>query len=171
VYKNGKTSDFNGNLCIFKRSKRNIMKTSIIQLYNRELDKLASEIEHYQHEASLWKVAPQVSNCGGNLCLHLIGNLHHFIGRHIGNTGYIRKRDEEFSTKNTPKATLLSEISIVKQTVITSLENFPVEKLHENYAIEKNGEIVTNDFMLLHLLTHLSYHIGQINYHRRLLDF
>ncbi len=145
------------------------MKTSIIHLYARELDKLTSEIEQYQHEASLWKVTPQISNSGGNLCLHLIGNLHHFIGKYIGNTDYIRKRDEEFSTKDVPKTTLLSEISTVKQTVIASLENFPIEKLSENYAIEKNGEIVSNDFMLLHLLAHLSYHIGQINYHRRLL--
>jgi len=146
------------------------MKTSIIQLYSRELDTLASEIEQYQHEVSLWKVTPQISNCGGNLCLHLIGNLHHFIGKYIGNTDYIRKRDLEFSTKDVPKTTLLSEISTVKHTVISSLENFPADQFHENYAIEKNGEIVTNELMLLHLLTHLSYHIGQINYHRRLLD-
>lgn len=145
------------------------MKTSIIHLYTRELDKLAAEIEQYKDETSLWKVTPQISNSGGNLCLHLIGNLHHFIGKYIGNTDYIRQRDLEFSTKNVPKTALLAEISIVKQTVITSLENFPADQLHENYAIEKNGEIVTHNFMLLHLLTHLNYHLGQINYHRRLL--
>lgn len=146
------------------------MKTSIIQLYSRELDRLASEIEQYQHEASLWKLDKNISNCGGNLCLHLIGNLHHFIGRHIGNTDYIRKREAEFATKDVPKAILLSEIETVKQTVITALTNLPEEKFQENYAIEKNGEIVTNNHMFLHLFWHLSYHIGQINYHRRLLD-
>lgn len=146
------------------------MKTSIIQLYNRELDRLASEIENYQHETSLWKVAENISNCGGNLCLHLIGNLHHFIGRQIGNTDYIRKRDEEFSTKDIPKTTLLSEIENVKQTVMTALNNLPKEKFQENYALEINGKTVTNEFMVLHLFWHLSYHVGQINYHRRLLD-
>lgn len=146
------------------------MKTSIIQLYARELDRLASEIEHYTHEASLWIVDKNISNSGGNLCLHLIGNLNHFIGKHIGNIVYTRKREAEFGTKDIPKEIVLSEIEAVKQTVITSLKNFPEEKFQENYAIEKNGEIVTNEFMVLHLFWHLSYHIGQISYHRRLLD-
>lgn len=146
------------------------MKTSIIQLYSRELDRLTSEISQYQHETSLWKITPQISNAGGSLCIHLIGNLHHFIGKHIGNSDYTRNREAEFTTKDVPKETLLSEISIVKEVVNNSLENLDTSKLKENFAIEKNGEIVTNEFMLLHLFWHLSYHIGQINYHRRLLD-
>ena len=146
------------------------MKTSIIQLYSRELNRLASEIENYQHETSLWKTTPTISNCAGNLCLHLVGNLHHFIGKHIGNIEYVRNREAEFATKNVPKTRLLSEIATVKQTVITALNKLPKEQFQENYSIEKNGEIVTNEFMLLHLFWHLSYHVGQINYHRRLLD-
>jgi uncharacterized damage-inducible protein DinB len=146
------------------------MKTSITQLFDREIDRLSSEIELYQNEASLWKVTGYISNCAGNLCLHLIGNLNHFIGSIIGNTGYVRQRDLEFSTKDVPKATLLSEVAKVKEIVVTTLKNFPEEKLKENYPIEKNGETLTNEFMLLHLFWHLTYHIGQINYHRRLLD-
>jgi uncharacterized damage-inducible protein DinB len=146
------------------------MKTSLIQLYAREIDRLASEIQQYQDETSLWKVSENISNCAGNLCLHLVGNLNHFIGRYIGNTDYVRQRDLEFSTKDVPKATLLSEVAKVKEIVVTALENFPEEKLPENYPIEKNGETLTNEFMLLHLFWHLSYHVGQINYHRRLLD-
>ncbi len=146
------------------------MKTTIISFYSRELDRLSSEIEQYQHESSLWKVTEGITNSGGNLCLHLIGNLHHFIGKHLGNTDYIRQREAEFSTKDTPKATLVSEIAIVKQTVATALTNLSEEKFKENYPIEKNGETVTIEYMLLHLFWHLNYHIGQINYHRRLLD-
>ncbi|WP_298424877.1 DUF1572 family protein [uncultured Kordia sp.] len=146
------------------------MKATIIQLYNRELDRLATEVEQYQYEASLWKLTENISNSGGNLCLHLIGNLNHFIGKHLGNTNYIRQREAEFTTKDVPKKTLLSEVETVKQIVFTALTNLPEGKLTENYPIEKNGEILTNEYMLLHLLWHLSYHTGQINYHRRLLD-
>lgn len=170
MYKNDKATDFNSKLCIFKSSKQNFIKTSIIQLYSRELDQLASEIAQYSQEASLWKLDKNISNSGGNLCLHLIGNLHHFIGKHIGDIDYIRKREAEFATKNLLKATLLSENGTVKQTVITSLESLDETQFQENFAIEKNGEIVTNEFMLLHLFWYLSYHLGQINYHRRLLD-
>lgn len=145
------------------------MKTSIIKLYSREIDRLTSEIEQYQNEASLWIVTENISNCAGNLCLHLIGNLNHFIGRHMGNTDYVRQREAEFNTKDVPKATLLTEIANVKEIVITALTNFSEEKLQEKYPIEKNGEIPSYELMLLHLLWHLSYHTGQINYHRRLL--
>ncbi|MBC8753708.1 DUF1572 family protein [Kordia sp. YSTF-M3] len=145
------------------------MKTSITKLFIREIDRLTSEIEQYKDETSLWKVTDTISNCAGNLSLHLIGNLNHFIGKHIGNTDYVRQRDLEFSTKNVPKATLLAEIANVKEIVITALMNFPEEKLQEKYPIEKNGEIPSYELMLLHLLWHLSYHTGQINYHRRLL--
>lgn len=146
------------------------MKTSIIKVFDREIDRLTSEIEQYQNETSLWKVTENISNSAGNLCLHLIGNLNHFIGNIIGNTGYIRQRDAEFNTQDVPKSTLLSEITNVKQIVATALTNLPEEKLQENYPIEKDGIIPSYELMLLHLLWHLSYHIGQINYHRRLLD-
>ncbi|PTX61935.1 uncharacterized protein DUF1572 [Kordia periserrulae] len=146
------------------------MKASLIKLFDREIDRLHYEIEQYKDETALWKVEKNISNCSGNLCLHLIGNLNHFIGNIIGNTGYIRQRDLEFSTKNTPKATLLQEVSSVKEVVITALSNFPEEKLQDDYPIEKDGEKPTYELMLLHLLWHLSYHVGQINYHRRLLD-
>ncbi|MFK7748664.1 MAG: DUF1572 family protein [Kordia sp.] len=145
------------------------MKTSITKLFIREIDRLTSEIEQYKDETSLWKVTDTISNCAGNLCLHLIGNLNHFIGKHLGNTEYVRQRDLEFNTKDVPKATLLKEIADVKKIVITALQNFPEEKLQEKYPIEKNGEIPSYELMLLHLLWHLSYHVGQINYHRRLL--
>ncbi|KAB8155314.1 DUF1572 domain-containing protein [Kordia sp. TARA_039_SRF] len=146
------------------------MKTSLIKLFDREIDRLYHEIEQYQEETALWIVTKNISNCSGNLCLHLIGNLNHFIGHHIGNTNYVRQRDLEFSTKNTPKATLLQEISNVKEVVITALSNLSEEKLQEAYPIEKDGVVPSHELMLLHLLWHLSYHVGQINYHRRLLD-
>jgi len=146
------------------------MKTAIIQLYSREIDRLASEIEQYKEETSLWKLTDNISNCAGNLCLHLVGNLNHFIGRYIGNIDYVRQRDAEFNTKDVPKATLVSEVNKLKEVVLTALKNFPDGQLKKNYPIEKNGEVLTNEFMLLHLLWHLSYHVGQINYHRRLLD-
>lgn len=181
MYKNGKATDFRQFSPIFYcrsytlivllvHQKTQAMKTSMIQLYEREIDRLTTEIELYQSDVSLWKSTETISNSGGNLCLHLIGNLNHFIGRHIGNNDYVRKREEEFESKNIPRPTLLILIENVKKIVITTLQNFPEEKLKENYPIEKNGEVLTNEFMLLHLFWHLSYHVGQINYHRRLLD-
>ncbi len=146
------------------------MKTSITKIFAREIDRLSSEIEQYQKETSLWIVTDTIANSAGTLCLHLIGNLNHFIGKHLGNTDYVRQRDLEFSMRNVPKETLLAEIASVKEIVLTAFANFPEEKLQEDYPIEKDGIIPSYELMLLHLLWHLSYHVGQINYHRRLLD-
>ena len=45
------------------------------------------------------KLESDISNSGGNLALHLIGNINHFFGANLGGTGFVRKRDLEFSNK------------------------------------------------------------------------
>ena len=72
-------------------------------LYSRDLNRLKVEIEFYQKEESLWKIDKNISNSGGNLCLHLVGNLNTYIGAELGKTGYVRQRDLEFSLKDIPK--------------------------------------------------------------------
>jgi len=53
---------------------------SLKELFRRDLQKLKQEIELYEKDSNLWKVESSIKNSGGNLCLHLIGNLNTFIG-------------------------------------------------------------------------------------------
>ncbi|HCM34956.1 MAG TPA: DinB superfamily protein [Chryseobacterium sp.] len=146
------------------------MIESLRSLYNRDLNKLKAEIEAYQYEENLWKTDKNISNSGGNLCLHLVGNLSHFIGAQLGNTGYVRHRELEFSLKDIPKAELIEKIEATTIIVDSVLSQLPEEALKEEYPLVVFEDKMTTDFFLIHLIAHLDYHLGQINYHRRLLD-
>ncbi|MBF7091325.1 DinB family protein [Flavobacterium sp. ALJ2] len=139
-------------------------------LFNRDLNKLKLEIESYQNEAKIWSVEEQILNSAGNLCLHLIGNLNTYIGAALGNSSYIRHRELEFSLKNIPRSELITKIEETIRGVNAALSNLSEEDLeHEFPIIVFQGKDSTG-FILTHLTTHLAYHLGQINYHRRLLD-
>ncbi len=147
------------------------MLTAILtQLFERDLQKLATEIGLYKDEDKLWLVKPGISNSAGNLCLHLVGNLNHFIGATLGHTGYVRHRDDEFSLKNIPRQDLLLNIENTRLIVKEVLSNLLEATLQEDFPLEIFGKKDSTEFILVHLATHLTYHLGQINYHRRLLD-
>jgi uncharacterized damage-inducible protein DinB len=100
----------------------------------------------------------------------LIGNLNHFIGTTLGETGFVRDRENEFSAKNETRQNLTNEIEKTIETVKNSLNKLSDDAFDKNFPAEKHGKVVKMDFMLLHLLTHFNYHLGQINYHRRLIQ-
>ncbi|WP_206531515.1 DinB family protein [Flavobacterium sp. Sr18] len=140
------------------------------KLFNRDLNMLKFEIESYQNETNLWKIESNISNSAGNLCLHLIGNLNTYIGAQFGKTGYIRNRTLEFSLKDIPKTELLSKIEATRIAVNNALNGISEEDLNTEYPLLVFENKTSTEFMFIHLTTHLAYHLGQINYHRRLLD-
>lgn len=147
------------------------MLIEILQsLFERDLNKLKTEIELYNDEKNLWLLEKDIANTAGNLCLHLVGNLNAFIGATLGNTGYVRHRDLEFSTKDVSKKELIEKIDATIGVVRQSLEGVTATQLAAEYPIIVFKEKVTTALFLVHLATHLNYHLGQINYHRRLLD-
>lgn len=146
-----------------------MLNATLIQLYTRDLEKLKAEIEQYSNEADLWKTSGEITNSGGNLTLHLIGNLKHFIGAVLGGSGFVRDRDAEFSKGGVSRNELLKEIDAASSIVKSTLEKLTDEDLAKIYPIEVFSQPLTTEFFLIHLTTHLSYHLGQINYHRRLL--
>lgn len=139
-------------------------------LFKRDLLKLRSEIEAYQTEAQIWKIEQNIANSAGNLCLHLIGNLNSYIGKEIGKTGYVRNRDLEFSLKNVPKKELLAKIDETILVIEQSLDKLNETDLASEFPIQIFDRKTTIEYTLVHLITHLNYHLGQINYHRRLID-
>lgn len=139
-------------------------------LFNRDLHKLKQEIELYQNENNLWKIEKGISNSAGNLCLHLIGNLNNFIGSELGKTNYSRNRPLEFSLKHIPKTELIVKIEETILVLNKTLAIVTPEILQQEYPILVFESKTTTEFFLVHLSTHLAYHLGQINYHRRLLD-
>lgn len=146
-----------------------ITKT-LIKLFTRDLYKLKIEIESYSNERNLWLVEKGITNSAGNLCLHLVGNLNAFIGAQLGNTNYIRQRDLEFSNKDVPRSELLKMVDDTIAVVENTLGKLKEQDLEKEYPLLVFKEKTTTEYFLMHLVTHLTYHLGQINYHRRLLS-
>ena len=142
---------------------------SLIEIFGRDLNLLRKEISEYQDESRLWVIDKEINNSGGNLCLHLTGNLNHFIGAILGKTGYERNRPLEFSDNNVPRSKLLEDIDSTNLMIKEILNTLSSDDLAQTYPIEVFDKPMTVEFFLIHLATHLNYHLGQVNYHRRLL--
>ncbi len=147
-----------------------MLKETLVLLFDRDLKRLKVEIESYSNEGDLWQVEKGIANAAGNLCLHLIGNLNWFIGAQLGDTGYVRDRPLEFSATNVPRVDMLSEIDKTLSMLETTILKLTNEQLEADYPRVVFKEKTSTYFFLIHLSTHLTYHLGQINYHRRLLN-
>ena len=134
------------------------------------LNSLKDEISLYKDPGKIWLLSGSISNTPGNLCLHICGNLNHFFGAVIGNTGYIRERDQEFSKRNLSREELFGAIDETKIMIGKIFDDLTQDDINKIYPINKFGENVTYGFIFSRLVSHLSYHLGQINYHRRLTD-
>ena len=146
------------------------MIDTLIKLFTRDLEKLASEISTFKKEDNLWRIEGDIKNTAGNLCLHLTGNLNHFIGAVIGNTGYVRHREAEFTDKDIPRPEMIRSIHKTKLAVSDTLKKMDTQLLTLHYPIDVFGEKMTYVYFLIHLESHLNYHLGQINYLRRILE-
>jgi uncharacterized damage-inducible protein DinB len=146
-----------------------VIQETLLDIFDRDLNKLITEINLYKDENDLWAIKEGISNSAGNLCLHLMGNLNHFIGAVLGNTGYVREREKEFSDKNIPVKDLIHSIEKTMAVVKESLSKLSAADFEKIFPLEVFGKPLKTDLFMVHLATHLSYHMGQINYHRRLL--
>lgn len=144
------------------------MKAWIATVMTRELKALRREVEAYPSDADLWRTVPGIANPGGNLVLHLAGNIQYFFGTVLGGTGYVRNRDAEFGSRDVPRADLLREIAGALAAVETGLSRVTDADLAKPYPEVVGGITPTTGAFLTHLAVHLGYHLGQVDYHRRI---
>jgi len=147
----------------------NLFVQSYIVLFERDINALIKEISAYDSHGELWKIGGDLNNSGGNLALHLIGNLRHFFGNVLGETNYKRERHAEFKSVNVPKEEIISGLELALNDVIVTLEKLTESKLQSIYPVNVLGYEMTTAYFIGHLYGHLNYHLGQINYHRRLM--
>lgn len=146
-----------------------MLQEILIELYQRDLDTLKGEIEAFVNDEDVWRTGGEIKNSAGNLTLHVIGNLKHFIGAVLGGSGYVRNRDEEFASRGVPRHELLAAIGEARAVVSETLGSLSDEDLAKDFPVELFDRTNKTAFILIHLAMHLDYHLGQINYHRRLL--
>jgi hypothetical protein len=144
------------------------LTSTISAILVRELTSLKQEIEAYPDDADLWRVVPGISNPAGTLALHLAGNLQHFVGAILGATNYVRNRDAEFSARGLSKAQLAAEVTAAISAVEETFRRLgPSDMAAEYPEPVAKVRLNTGDF-LIHLASHLAYHLGQVDYHRRI---
>ena len=144
------------------------LSDSLAAVYARELATLRMEVEAYPTDADLWRVVSGIANPGGNLALHCAGNLQHFIGAILGGSGYERNRDAEFGDRSVPRATILESIDTASQVVPKTIAGLGAKQLDAEYPEPVAGVRLTTGDFLIHLAAHLNYHLGQLDYHRRI---
>jgi len=147
-----------------------MIKDTLKKLIIRDLEKLKEEIESYQNEEKLWYIEKNILNSAGNLCLHLVGNLNAYIGAEFGKTGYVRNRPDEFALKDVPRVELVDKIEKTIIMIETTFDMMSEDQLNEKYPAEISLKDASTEYFFIHLAMHLGYHLGQVNYHRRLLD-
>jgi uncharacterized damage-inducible protein DinB len=140
----------------------------VARLMVRDLRALAREIEAYPDEESVWAVPPGVANSAGTLTLHVVGNLQHFIGAQLGRSGYRRDRDAEFTVRGASRTELARQLESTIAMIEAILPTLGAEQLAEPFSLEVAGVRVRTDDFVVHLAVHLGYHLGQVDYHRRL---
>jgi hypothetical protein len=138
-------------------------------LMSRELDSLKDEIELFPDDKILWSVLPGITNSAGNLILHICGNLNYFIGSVLGNTGFIRDRESEFSRTSGSRAELIEELNKTNEMIQNVLPNLSESVVKQTYPKTIGRVDIPCDRFLLHLTVHLSFHLGQMGYLRRII--
>jgi hypothetical protein len=138
-------------------------------LFERDLTRLLQELTAFPNDEALWQVLPPITNSAGNLALHLEGNLREFIGRQLGNVPYSRTRDVEFSTRVLPKEDLIRRVEGVKALIPGIVSGLSAAQLEAIFPEKVYASPLSTGQFLLSLYGHLNYHLGQIDYLRRML--
>ena len=141
----------------------------LANLFRRDLAKLIQHIESFPDDESIWQVLPGVSNAAGNLALHLQGNLREYVGRQLGEISYVRNRPLEFSARGLSRREVCAQLTDLMNSIPLVIENLTDEQLESEYPEVVLEAATSTRAFLIHLYGHLNWHLGQVNYLRRIL--
>ena len=138
--------------------------------YERDIRKLIEEVNLFRNEENLWRTHGSVKNTSGNLVLHIIGGLSHLIGATLAQTGYVRNRNQEFTDKGVERKYLVARLEELLPMINSTIKALTPESMEAEYPLIFDDMKVPVSYVLLQLLLHLNYHLGQVNYLRRTLE-
>ena len=144
-----------------------LLLTSVGFVLLREIESVRASVEAYPDDASLWKPMPGISNVGGTLVQHIAGNLRHFLGNILGGVPYARDREAEFSNRSATKAELVALMTETRNAIAATIPKLSNEVLEKPFPLQIAGRTVSTADFVVHLASHLAYHLGQLDYHRR----
>ena len=143
------------------------MSEEVRRLLARELAAFEREVLMFPDDESLFRTLPGVTNSAGNLALHVCGNLKHFVGAVLGETGYARNREAEFAARSGRREDVARELRETREVVSATLARLPKEALERTYPKPVGELTLPCGLFLVHLAVHLGFHLGQAGYLRR----
>lgn len=147
------------------------MLTGILSnFYERDLRKLIEEVNAFKNEENLWRTAGSVKNSSGNLVLHIIGGMNYLIGTTLAKTGYVRDRDQEFIRKGVGRKDLVTQLEALIPMISNTINKLTEEDMQAEFPIFFDKPKTSTGYVLIQLSLHLNYHLGQVNYLRRVLE-
>lgn len=147
-----------------------MLNNILANFYERDILKLIEEIKLFKEEENLWKTKGSIKNSAGNLVLHIIGGSNYLIGTTLAKTGYVRNRDLEFSQRGVERKILVAQLEDLIVLIKKTINDFSREDMEAEYPLIFDGAKRSNSYLLVQLLAHLNYHLGQVNYLRRVLE-
>ena len=147
-----------------------MLNNELANFYERDISKLIEEINLFKNEEDLWRTASSVKNSCGNLVLHIIGGMNYLIGTTLAHTEYVRDRDQEFIQKNVERKELVAKLEELITMINQTLNSLTPEQMENEYPIFFDKPKTSVSYVLVQLLAHLNYHLGQVNYLRRILE-
>lgn len=142
----------------------------LANFYERDIRKLIEEVNLFKNEEDLWRTHGSVKNSSGNLVLHIIGGLNYLIGATLAQTGYVRNRDQEFTRKGVERKELVAQLEQLIPMINKTVNTLTREQMEAEYPIFFDKPKTSTSYVLVQLLVHLNYHLGQVNYFRRILE-
>jgi hypothetical protein len=142
----------------------------LADFYERDLHRLIDELNLFQQEENLWRTEGAVKNASGNLALHIIGGLNYLVGATLAHTGYMRNRDLEFTRKGVARAELVAQLEALIPMIRQTIGSLTKEQMENDFPIFFDRSHTSTAYVLVQLLAHLNYHLGQVNYLRRILE-
>ena len=151
------------------------MSADLLDLVKRgltwEMEHLRDEVRKLVEpltEAEFWSKPVDPGNSVGHLVLHLAGNLNHMVGATLGNTGYVRDREKEFTDANPPtKDVALAGLDRAVATFRRIVEGLSEDQFAAAHSEARLGLVLP---ALLHLIGHFALHRGQMSYIVRLVQ-
>ena len=141
----------------------------LASLFRRDLARLSKQIESFPDDETIWQTVPGVTNTAGNLALHLEGNLREFVGRQLGQRPYTRNRELEFGARGVTKQELSMRLAELSESIPSIVEGLSAAQMDKEYPQIVLGTPTSTSELLIHLYGHLNWHLGQVDYLRRML--
>jgi hypothetical protein len=144
-----------------------MLSTDLASLFERDLLRFVQELRAFPDTTALWQTAPGVTNPAGTLALHIEGNLREYVGRQLGRIEYTRNRPLEFAARDLAHDEIVARVEAVQPVVPRIIEALSDETLRADFPEQYNGASISTQQFLMHLYAHLNYHLGQLDYLRR----